>query len=439
MAGAAACPAAMFAWFAGPGLWGGFMPDDLMNLHLAARTPAWELARGVLAPWQGQWRPFGFLLFKGMWAAFGFHPLPYHALALALLAVNAALTAALAWRLTRSGAAAAFTGLLVCHHGYFSDLYLNSGTMFDVLAGMMCLGLLLAYAGEPRPGAARLAGRAFVYLLALQTKEIALFLPAAAWAYEWLIRRDRTALRTAWQAWAYTALAVLFCAGLLLNRSGALANPDYQPDWHPATLLRHWAHYLTFMFYQPWTDRPGFPAAVLGAAAGVAWLARDAAARWAWLAAMLAPLPLLAVTPRSFYAFYVPYLFWALLAGIALGKLAGRRAAAGIVLYAALAGLLAERHAWIRPHAEKWHVDAEAFLAPALTLLPPEAAKWPRGASILFLEDPYPEDDYTLLFVSTLAGGDLSLMVHRVKAGANLEDAGAWRYRMTREALTRVE
>lgn len=436
-AGAALCSLAIFVRFAGHGVWGGFMPDDLMNLYRAARTPAWELVQGTLAPWAGEWRPFGFLLMKAMWTGFGFHALPYHAVALALLLVNAGLAVLLAWRLTQSGAAAAFMALLVCHHGYFADLYLNSGTMFDTLAGTMCLGLLLAYVREPRPGPWGLAARTLIFLCALQTKEIAIFLPAALWAYELLIRRDRAAWRGAYQAWAFTALAAMFAAGMMLHESGVVNNQEYRPQLAPAVLAERWGHYLSMMFYQP--VRPGlaYPAAVLAAAAAMAWLARDAAARWAWVVAMIAPLPLLAVMPRSFYAFYVPYLFWALLAAVALGRMTRWWKWAPTAAFVLLAAFLVERHSWIQYHAEIWHAGAVEELRPALTLLPGEAKRWPKGAAVLFLDDPYPVDDYTLLYVAALSSGDLNLIVHRVKAGASA-DGTALQYRMGPASLERV-
>lgn len=436
-AGAALCALAIFVRFAGHGLWGGFMPDDLMNLYRAARTPAWELVQGTLAPWAGEWRPFGFLVMKAMWASFGFHPLPYHAVALALLLVNAVLAVLLAWRLTGSGAAAAFMALLVCHHGYFSDLYLNSGTMFDTLAGTMCLGLLLAYVREPRPGAWGLAARTLIFLCALQTKEIAIFMAAALWGYELLIRRERAAWRSARQAWAFTALAAVFAAALLLHESGVINNQEYRPRFTPAVLLEHWDHYLAMMFYQPVRPGAAYPAAVLAAAAALAWLSRDAAARWAWAMAMISPLPLLAIMPRSFYAFYLPYLFWALLAAIALSRMTRKWKWAPAAVFVLIAAFLVQRHAWIQYHAESWHAGAVAELRPALTLLPAEAKRWPKGAVLLFLEDPYPADDYTLLYVAALSSGDMNLIVHRVNAGASAQGDGM-RYRMTLAALERV-
>lgn len=413
------------------------MPDDLMNLHRAARMPAGELARETATIWGGQWRPFGFLLFKGMYGAFGFNPLPYHAVALGLLAANLALVAWLAWKLTGSGAAAAFTALLAAHHGYFSDLYWNSGTMFDTLAGMMCLGLLASHAGEARPGWGRVAVQGAVYTLALQTKEIAVFLPAAVWAHEWLVRRDGGAWRTARQAWVYTGLTGVFALGMVLGGGEVMGNPDYRPVLTAASLLERWEHYLATMFYQPYGPGMGYVAGVLGVAAGSAWLLGDAAARWAWVVAMAAPLPLLAITPRSYYAFYVPYLFWALMVGCVLARVTRWWRWAPVVGFVVMAGLLVKAHLWVRPYAEKWKELAEEELRPAIQYVAPEARKWRQGAVILFVDDPYPVDDYTLLYVATLAKGDLGLFVHRAKAGAQADDAGALKYTLSRDGLRR--
>lgn len=437
-AAVALCAASIFAWFAGPGLAGGFMPDDLMNLHRSARTPALDFLRGTFSPWAGEWRPFGFLIFKGLYTAFGFHPLPYHVLALGLLVVNAVLLALLAWRLTGSGAATAFTALLICHHGYFSDLYLNSGTMFDTLAAVICLGLIHSHLSQPRPGAVRLFLQLLFFLLALQIKEIAIFVPVALWGHEILIRRDRQAWRTARQAWAYTGLACLFAAGLLGSGGEVMANPEYRPRLTPTVLLQHWEHYLANMFYQPADRGPVITLAILGTATAAAWLARTPAALWAWLLAFTAPLPLLAVTPRSFYAFYVPFLFWALLAGVLLARLTERWRWAPALLFVLLGVWLVNRHLWIQPYAEQWHRDATREMHPALSFIPPEARGWQRGASILFHDDPYPRDDYTLLYVATLSTGDLTLAIHRTRNGASPASRADFHYQLSSERLTRL-
>lgn len=435
---AAACCLAVFLYFAGPALWGGFMPDDLMNLHRAARTPALQLVQATLTPWVGDYRPFGFLFFKGFYASFGFNPLPYHAIGLTLIGANVALIALLAWRLTASGAAAALTALLTCHHGYFSDLYLNTGTMFDTLAATLCLALLHSHLSQPRPGWTRMGAQLLAFLLALQIKEIVIFLPAALWGYELLIRREPGAWRKAHQAWAMTALAAVFAAGFMWNDAEVAANAEYRASFSPGVLLDHWEHYLALMFYQQHGPGTVFTLAILGAAAAAALLSRDRAACWAWLLAMTAPLPLLSISPRSFYAFYLPYLFWALLGGIVLARLTRWWRWGAAAVFVPLVAALIYSHAWIRPYAEKWHSEATEHLRPALELLAPEARTWPRGAVVVFTEDPYPRDDYTLLYVATLAGGDLSLVVHRVKAGARDEDPRALRYAMTGTDLKRL-
>lgn len=275
------------------------------------------------------------------------------------------------------------------------------------------------------------------FQLALQIKEIVIFLPAALWGYELLIRREPGAWRRAHQAWAMSALAAVFAAGFMWNGAEVAANAEYRASFSPGVLLEHWEHYLAMMFYRPYGPGTGFTLAILGAAAAAALLSRDRAAHWAWLLAMAAPLPLLSISPRSFYAFYLPYLFWALLGGVVLARLMRRWRWAPAAVFVPLAAALIYSHAWIRPHAEKWHPEATEHLRPALELLAPEARTWPRGAVVMFTEDPYPRDDYTLLYVATLAGGDLSLFIHRAKAGAEDADPRALRYAMTRTELKR--
>ncbi len=442
IAAVAACVLAIFWRFAGHGLHAQFMPDDLMNLHRAVRLPASQFLAETVVPWSGTWRPFGFLVEKWMYLAFGFHPGPYHAVQLALLVVNIGLASLLAWKLAKSGITTACTALLFCHHAYFSDLYLNSGTIFDVLALTLALIALLLYLGRPNPSLQRGAAIVLLALLALKVKEIALFLPVAMWAYEFLFNPDRANWWKSRCAWAVTALSAVFALGILFGGGEMMANPDYQARLTPALLAERWAHYLGWLMYHPMKVTGGQAALVLGASGLIALLVRDAVLRWAWLLLMLAPLPVLMITPRSFYAFYVPYLFCALFVARLLDRLVGQRAIPAAVLFAILVPVLWKQHRIVQPRAEQWYEPVLGEIRSALTLLPPQAHTWPHDAKILFLEDPYAPGDYTLHFVVNLARGDMSLGIFRAVAGIPVPenyDEYAVVYRMTKDRLERLK
>lgn len=438
----AACVLATFWRFAAHGLQAQFMPDDLMNLHRAVRLPASQFLAETIQPWSGTWRPFGFLVEKWMYLAFGFNPAPYHAVQLALLLVNIGLGSLLAWKLSNSGITAAFTAFLFCHHAYFSDLYLNSGTIFDVLALTLAIVALLLYLDRPRPSPLRGCVILLLALLALKVKEIALFLPVAMWGYELLLNPNREGWWKSPCAWAVTLLSAIFALGILFGGGEMMANPDYRARLTPVLFLERWAHYLGWLTYHPAKVTSLQAALALGAGTLVAVLFRDAVLRWSWLLLMLAPLPVLVITPRSFYAFYIPYLFCAIFVARLIERLAGRRAIPAAVLFAVLVPVLWKQHRIVRQRAESWYGIAVEELRPALTLLPPQAHTWPAKSSILFLEDPYPPGDYTLHFVVNLARGDMSLGVFRMAGSVDRPpglDGFNVVYRMTKDRLERVK
>src|SRR5580693_2230542 len=96
---------ALFAWFVfivRGGLASWFDNDDLMNLHYYWSKPWSALLKANLEFWSSYYRPAGGLFYRSIYAIWGFHPLPFHAVALVLLSVNFALLAIVVWQLTKS-------------------------------------------------------------------------------------------------------------------------------------------------------------------------------------------------------------------------------------------------------------------------------------------------------------------------------------------------
>src|SRR3982751_6221167 len=104
---AAGLIAVYFVWFAGRWISTGFTPDDLMNLHRSLEQPLWKLLLDhvtVFLP-TPEYRPVGNLLYRVIYRAFGFNPLPFHVALYALLAANIYLTYLAVRRLTGVAAA----------------------------------------------------------------------------------------------------------------------------------------------------------------------------------------------------------------------------------------------------------------------------------------------------------------------------------------------
>jgi hypothetical protein len=139
---------------------------------------------------------------------------------------------------------------------------------------------------------------------------------------------------------------------------------------------------------------------------------------------LLAFLPLAFIPPRDVYALYVPALPWALWT-----------ASISVLLRAMLARCSARYAGWLRLATQGtlaglvvfWLVPGHArmfsHLLPTIhsaqnvnrlyhdqirTLLP----ALPRGASVLVLNDPYPDDVFDAVFLIRLTFGDPTITVH---------------------------
>src|SRR5260370_8089715 len=85
------------------------------------------------------------MIYRGLYALVGLHPLPYHLFSLALLAINIYLLYRLAFALTESKTAAMLAALLGCFHSRMESLYTSIGNLFDIGSCTFFLLALLYY------------------------------------------------------------------------------------------------------------------------------------------------------------------------------------------------------------------------------------------------------------------------------------------------------
>jgi len=434
---------AWMVWLAWPGLFAWFTPDDLMNLHgVAFLHPSQILA--------GRERPAANLVLKGLWELFGLHPRPYRVFCFGLLLANLWLALRLFFTSSLSWKTALFAGLFFSYHAQLQDLYFNSGTIYDLLCFFFFFSAMLVYLkGMDEAGFSpgRTALTTALAALAAGSKEIAVSLPVLLGLAAWTGRAGRA-------AWRAAALAALVCWAVLawtLWRAPMSANPAYQPDFRLAVLNARWKLLTGDLLYRG----PDWPAAaawmVLAAAVlAVCWLRHRAA----WLALgliVVTPLPLLFLPQRSFYAFYIPYAGWCLLAGLLLDRLltsaAPRSWLAPLLAAAALAVLLAPQHrwlsAWIREH--RYTPWERQVVAPGNVLrrqLPP----LPPGSAIYFVDDPLPppeEEPHVLAFLCRLKARDPQLAVWRARNPGQQANEAEWSrfaavFRLTDTELVKI-
>src|ERR1035441_9662684 len=172
-------------------LWGlasWFSADDLMNMHIYWARPWPALLKANLAFWSTFYRPAGGLFYRPIFDLWGFHPLPFHIAALALLSVDFALLALVVWQLTGSRWGALIALMLLGINPSASNAYFDTGNIYDVLAYKFFWGAFALYvhsrqAGRPL-GWGRLALVFGLFVAALDAKEISVSLPVAVGLYE---------------------------------------------------------------------------------------------------------------------------------------------------------------------------------------------------------------------------------------------------------------
>jgi hypothetical protein len=304
--------------------------DDMMNLYRAwIKAPSKLLAENLTFA-AGQ-RPLGAAFYRVQFALWGFRSQPLHGLVWMVLALNLYL----AWRLFRRLGAnkeAALLGLSIfALHGGLRDLSYNTGTLYDTFCFTFYVAAFLIYLRartQGTPGWRSLALFAFLYVCALNSKEMAVSLPLVLLLWElvfhplesWSLRVIVRKSSAEWRGVIVSgALAAIFSVAALSSDSAVHGLIDYTPAWTFRRWLDTTAEYLSLSFYAPHRAGPwliaGYVLAIGAAIVSVVMRARSFAA-FALLWFPIALLPISFVTPRvSGYVLYIPLLLWALLAG----------------------------------------------------------------------------------------------------------------------------
>jgi hypothetical protein len=429
---------ALFAWFVfvvRGGLASWFDNDDLMNLHYYWSKPWSALLKANLEFWSSYYRPAGGLFYRSIYAIWGFHPLPFHAVALVLLSVNFALLAIVVWQLTKSRWSVLIALSVLGINPAFSFAYFGTGNIYDVLAYTFFWGGFACYVHFRRagqmPGWGGLALVFCLFVAALDAKEIAVSMPVAVGLYElvwhppanWKFR----------ELWCWTSHEGRFAAiGGLADIAyilGKKYGPDslwlseaYHPHYSVEAYFQSLSHYLRQLIYYPVTISAWQMAMLLAAMLAVAAITRRRCLLWSvgFIAVSVLPLTFIPFRPGS--AYLVPSVGWALYASGLLDwlleSLTGRRVrlriAVQMLLLAALAVRLAPwQRKWIGMHGHAAYLMQgryRGYIEQIHALIPAPR----KGAHILLLSDAEGREDWDVFFVIRLFYGDPQLEVQRM-------------------------
>ena len=413
--------AAYFVWFARTAFWIDFAPDDLMNIHYCWRLSAWERVLGPLLLWRPLYRPMAAWFLLPVLSGFGLNPAAFRAEMLAVVLATAFLIYLLSLRLGCPEPAALLVALIACYHVGLSNLYYNVAFIFDALCGFFYVAALLWYVRIRERGAIpnwrQTAVFLGLFLAALDSKEMAVTLPAVVLLYEWFYRpagrRWRVPLRC---LLAGAALDAAFLWGRVAGTGGLMHAAGYGPE---LSMARVWDFQLRSFgdLFEKWRYfGRAWIVAIWAAMILIAWRSRRPVLRFACLVLLVAPLPIEFLIGRGQGCLYIPMLAWALFVAVLFVDLANGaarlmgRAWVAAVLIAAGGALWAYRNGDLK----------QRYVDPVTASFAPETGEAIRqfrafhlrvrpGGTIVFLNDPFAT--WHMLFIAELELGDRTLTV----------------------------
>ncbi|MEO7651462.1 MAG: glycosyltransferase family 39 protein [Bryobacteraceae bacterium] len=404
-----------FFYFAGEGLNAGFSQDDLMNMYQSWRHPISRHLLDIVLFFQVSptFRPLGSLFYRVLFEVFGFHPLPFRIACYGLLLLNLLLAYKLTRRLTGSCEAAAWTVLLYAFHPQFFSLYSSTGYCYDLLCATFYFSALLYYLNMREAGWKQIAAWSGLYILCLNSKEMAVTLPVMIAVYELLttprIRRGLIPLTGG-------VLTALFIFGRVLRAQGLTANDAYRPVLQVGVYLSHGHRFLSEAVYQSENLGPAAACLILAFCFAMAFRFRLLPLRFglAWM--LIGILPVAFIEQRGFDAVTIPALGLALFVATLIARarqiLAWRvrptfGLAAGFLLIAAAHSTYGQL-----PFREA-NEHSRLILNVHKELLRFRCAH-PTGHRLLFVRDPFPDFEWATTFLVYLTYRDAGVYVKRL-------------------------
>ncbi len=420
--------AAYFVWFNWESVRVPFAADDLMNLAEHWRHP-WREIYGNFLLWRDFYRPMGGMFYVPIFRAFGLNPAPFHAALLALVLLYVGLAYRLARVLGAEPLEAWLAALILAYHAGIANLYYETSHIYDVLCGIFYAGALIAYARPrsqgraPRPG--ETAAFFALFLAALNSKEMAVTLPAMLLAYEWIYRRGKG--RTFWTIGIAGVMAAVAIYGRVLV--GLLHAQGYAATFSLARVADFQRQQFEDLFFAWKYDGWVMIAAVWLAATYVAWRTGRPLLRFAWIFIVVTPLPLEVLEARRMAALAVPFLGWAMLAAVAAlgvaralaGAVAGdpgfRRLSPNLRLGVVLGVMIVSWAAWNRMFyvrdIRKAMFETGAQTAEVIRAFQAVRPQVRPRSTVVFLNDPF--DGWDMAFIAELWFHDRTVTVRLQK------------------------
>jgi len=406
---------------------------NLVGLHGYWRWPWWRNALKALVIVTPTYRPMGDVFYRLLYGVFGFHPLPFRVACYALMVLNLGLFFRFARKLSRCREAALLATLVFSFHAALSDLYFSTGTVYDILCVCFTLAAFVNYARVRSSGRELQAKDVVILLLlyggALDSKEMAASLPAALVLYE-VTLAPRLPLGRLWRRALPVLLVGLLTLAVMAEKIPSLSdNPAYRPSHSPADLLANANHYVAMLVFREQPFEPVWLIVLAVLAFVTCIVARRPIALFGLCYGFIALLPVVTVPARGGFVLYLPLVGFALFSGEMLA--AARQAAQRLVPLGALppssasfsqagffvvlaAGLFVIQSRHLRDQSQDTG-RGDAVMRETVAIMRAWHPTLPAGTRLLFLDDPLPKSEATLLFLIQAAYHDPSLSVERQK------------------------
>lgn len=438
--------ASFFLFFTWRGVLVYYTGDDLMNLYGYWSKPLGALIKANIFFWTPYYRPFGGLIYRPLFAIFGFNPYPEYVIFFAAMLANLWLAYRLFARLGGTREIGAIAVLVWAFHGKFDYLYYNGGSLYDVFCFLFLSSAFLIYLRARSEG--RLLGVwgtiGFLacFICSLNSKEMAVTLPVMIFLYEllfhppdfwnwrailrWCGREGRMAL--------VAAVCVLIYLPAKLGSNGIAQDDAYIPRYTLSRWLEDTGTFLGYIFYRDNSAStlnvtPFSPLGIVlfyAILLGLALWLRSRVALFGLLFFAITALPVSFIPARLGFVLYMPFAGLALYAAVclvrfkeSLGKLAeddlgdgipARRTAwpvSSIALFlaaAVLIGTIDYRNWPLAPNPEN---SAYKITASEFSRLYP---KLPHGAKLLFAHTPL-DSSWDMVFLLRIFYHDTDLFL----------------------------
>ncbi len=421
-----------FLFFSYSGLFAYFTFDDgttvIACLNLL-ETSFWRDILHILTVFTTAFRPLTAMFWRPIYAVFGFNPLPYRIALHLLLAVNIGLAYFLARRLEMTRESAALTALIFCYNASTSALYYDTCLVGDVVCFLFYALAVMAYVGGRQAGHA--LGRrltavvAVTYLLALDSKEMAVTLPGVLVIYELLYRRQdfRDRQKALHVGGLLAAMFVVGAIYLKVKVADMSQNPSYSPHVTVAFILKNIGFYLQQLLYLPENSvTPAKACLVVGGLIAAGVLIRSRPAVFGVLFFVSALIPVAVIASRTGYAAYIPYFGLAMTVGAILSavveylarlaKSTAPETATAVVLFLTLAVLLGWAHMTRRMPLNGYFEWDKPKLVTLMDDFRRTIPEFPPNARILLTDNVW-EPDWGPMFLLRLMYHDNSIWVDR--------------------------